>query len=376
MTELRDERRKWIEMYEQTGYAGLVCSRFGISRPTLRKWLRRYQELGLAGLEEPSRKPVSSPNRKVFAREEALILELRRRDRLGVQKLKAELLRSHGVDLSVDTILKVLRRAGEPRKRGTKVPSPTPPPIKENSGWLGRETLPVIPPAPGGAPHGSVAAVIADLIAQGEFRPAQKLSEGMLSARLGRSRTLVREALKELSYSGLVTLERNRGALVANPSLAEVEQAYAARRLIESEIIGDVTRNCTVHDVRLLKRHLALQVEAHAASDRGRLVRLLTEFHLLIASLGESRILESFVANLTAKTSLAVLLYDQSTVSCSLDDHTQLIALMAAGDEEGARHLMQQHLTTNQQRLPRPDLEKAGADKRSVRRHEPAPSAD
>lgn len=37
-------RLRWVRMYHETGNAGLVCSRCGISRPTLHKWLRRYQE--------------------------------------------------------------------------------------------------------------------------------------------------------------------------------------------------------------------------------------------------------------------------------------------------------------------------------------------
>ncbi|MBU9596923.1 helix-turn-helix domain-containing protein, partial [Burkholderia multivorans] len=44
-------RLRWVRMYHETGNAGLVCARCGISRPTLRKWLRRYQEAGEAGLQ-------------------------------------------------------------------------------------------------------------------------------------------------------------------------------------------------------------------------------------------------------------------------------------------------------------------------------------
>ena len=52
-----EDRLRWIEAYEATGSAGLVCARFGISRPTLRKWWRRYQESGPDGLAETSRRP-------------------------------------------------------------------------------------------------------------------------------------------------------------------------------------------------------------------------------------------------------------------------------------------------------------------------------
>ena len=44
------QRLHWGKLYENTGDAGLVCSRCGISRPTLRKWVRRYLESGIDGL--------------------------------------------------------------------------------------------------------------------------------------------------------------------------------------------------------------------------------------------------------------------------------------------------------------------------------------
>jgi len=119
-------RLGWIKLYQEVGDAGLVCRRCGIARPTLRKWWRRYQAEGVAGLEERSRRPHNSPNRKVFEREEGLILELRRR-KLGVKRLRNELRREHGIRLALDTIHKVLVRHGErqlrrPRlkRKGTK----------------------------------------------------------------------------------------------------------------------------------------------------------------------------------------------------------------------------------------------------------------
>jgi transposase InsO family protein len=108
-------RLGWVRLYEQVGDAGLVCRRCGISRPTLRKWWRRYQAEGEAGLEARSHRPHRSPNRKVFAEQEELILGLRRERRLGIKRLRNELIRRHGLGLSLDTIHKVLVRHGENR---------------------------------------------------------------------------------------------------------------------------------------------------------------------------------------------------------------------------------------------------------------------
>ena len=120
-------RLGWIRLHEQIGDAGLVCRRCGIARPTLRKWWRRYQAEGEAGLETRSHRPHRSPGRKVLAEQEALILHLRRERKLGIKRLRNELIRRHGLKLALDTIHKVLVRHGENRlerprlrRKGTK----------------------------------------------------------------------------------------------------------------------------------------------------------------------------------------------------------------------------------------------------------------
>src|SRR5215218_5941868 len=105
-------RLGWIKLYEEIGNAGVACRRCGISRPTLRKWWRRYHSQDTAGLEEQSRRPHSSPGRKVLEREEGLILQLRRERKLGLKRLRIELIRGHGLRLSLDTLHKVLVRHG------------------------------------------------------------------------------------------------------------------------------------------------------------------------------------------------------------------------------------------------------------------------
>jgi transposase InsO family protein len=119
-------RRSWVLAYRTLGDAGAVCRRFGISRPTLRKWLGRSEREGDVGLRARSRRPHHSPTLKVGEREEALILGLRRERRLGVKRLRNELLRLHEVRLSAATIHKVLTRHGlsilPTRKRGRRKP--------------------------------------------------------------------------------------------------------------------------------------------------------------------------------------------------------------------------------------------------------------
>ena len=104
------KRLVWVKLYEETGNAGLVCRRCGISRPTLRKWWNRYQELGIDGLKSESRKPKTSPKQKVFEEQEKWVLTLRKERNIGARRIQHELQRLHNFSLSLATIHKILEK--------------------------------------------------------------------------------------------------------------------------------------------------------------------------------------------------------------------------------------------------------------------------
>jgi transposase InsO family protein len=104
------KRLLWIKLFGETQNAGIVCRRFGISRPTLRKWLRRYKNRGLEGLISQNRRPIQSPAKKVFSEQEQWILDLRKNRNSGARCIQNELRRIHGFNLSLATIHKVLTK--------------------------------------------------------------------------------------------------------------------------------------------------------------------------------------------------------------------------------------------------------------------------
>lgn len=112
MDKLIRQRLTWVQMYSESGDAGLTCRRCGISRPTLRKWSRRYADSGLEGLLDQSRRPHSSPSTKVGAKEEQWILGLRKKRRLGARRIQNELFRQYDCSLALATIHKVLVKNG------------------------------------------------------------------------------------------------------------------------------------------------------------------------------------------------------------------------------------------------------------------------
>ncbi|QBE49052.1 GntR family transcriptional regulator [Leucobacter triazinivorans] len=98
-----------------------------------------------------------------------------------------------------------------------------------------------------------------------EFRPGQRLVERELIEQLQVSRTTVREALRELTSEGLVTVVPQRGAIVSTPSLEEAEDLYEIRALLESLLIERFVQRAD--DAQLAR--LVESVERFAASSAG-----------------------------------------------------------------------------------------------------------
>lgn len=79
----------------------------------------------------------------------------------------------------------------------------------------------------------TAAARLRELIVEGVLAPGERLMETVLAARLGISRTPLREAFRLLAREGLVLLEPHRGARVAPLSLEELERTVEVMAALE-----------------------------------------------------------------------------------------------------------------------------------------------
>jgi DNA-binding GntR family transcriptional regulator len=87
--------------------------------------------------------------------------------------------------------------------------------------------------------------VIRRAIVAGELAPGTPVKDVELAARMGLSRTPVREALRMLQVEGLVVSERNRGAMVRPLSPTEVDDLYGLRIRLESYAVELATERST-----------------------------------------------------------------------------------------------------------------------------------
>src|SRR2546423_14621272 len=73
-----------------------------------------------------------------------------------------------------------------------------------------------------------------DEIISGVWKPGERLQERTLCQRFGISRSPLREAYQVLAAEGLLVLARNRGAIVAAPSLSDVLQHHVLLEALET----------------------------------------------------------------------------------------------------------------------------------------------
>ena len=162
-------------------------------------------------------------------------------------------------------------------------------------------------------------------IVEHRLLPGTKLAEQKLADHFGVSRTLVRQALFQLSQNRLIRLEPARGAFVAAPSVQEARQVFAVRRMLEAEMVRAFLAQSTPAKIRALKAHVAAEKKAMEGNDVGQRTELLGE--------------------LISRCALITLMYQSTTAAeHSHEEHAAIVAALAAGDAAQAVQLMQQHL--------------------------------
>ena len=187
-----------------------------------------------------------------------------------------------------------------------------------------------------------------DAIVDRRLAPGTKLSEAEVGTLFDVSRTVVRYALQMLTFEGLVKTERNRGAFVSNPTPDEAQQVFASRRLIEPGIVAAAAERITAEDIKGFRTHLEeeerYKTERGAAARRAE-IKASGDFHLMLARVAGNAILEKFMDELVARSSLVIALYGRTGVSsCGHDDHARVLDALEAGDVSLATELMLHHI--------------------------------
>ncbi len=176
------------------------------------------------------------------------------------------------------------------------------------------------------------------------LRPGMKLPEDTIGEQFGVSRTLVREALKQLAIEGLIELKPNRGASVAYPTLDEARDVFEVRRTLERLVVQSLTGRLSAAQIAQLEA--CIQDEDDARTRNGpESIRLAGDFHTILSEMTGNALLDRYVREVCSRCSLILALYGRPHSSeCAVNEHRQLVDALRQGDANQAMALMDRHL--------------------------------
>ena len=182
-------------------------------------------------------------------------------------------------------------------------------------------------------------------IVEHRLPPGTKLGEERLAKVFGVSRTQIRQVLERLAHDSIITVQPNRGAFVSSPSVDEAREVFAARRVIEADVVRQATSRAKPADIRRLREHVAKESAARKINDKRAIIRLSGEFHQVIAEIAGNRFLAKTLRELETLTCLVIILYDAPNVpACPYHEHSDLADVIETGNADRAAALMLEHL--------------------------------
>lgn len=119
-------------------------------------------------------------------------------------------------------------------------------------------------------------------IIEGRWAPSERLAEPLLCSEFGISRTPLRDALKLLEAEGMIELVPHVGAVVTNPSPADVAERMEVLCALEQMAASKVARERTAKVLRGIVALHERMIAAARKNDASSYYRLNDEFHRAI----------------------------------------------------------------------------------------------
>jgi GntR family transcriptional repressor for pyruvate dehydrogenase complex len=210
-----------------------------------------------------------------------------------------------------------------------------------------------------------VAEQILELIGRSGLRPGDRMpTENELAARLGASRTVVREAVKILSAIGRVRAQKGRGLYVADDpgmlgsnlwngfflptDLDHVYMLFEFRRVQESAASRLAAIHATPAELQTIEASAEVCRQGHLAGDAATWTRGDDEFHLSIAAASHNPFLVSAVREARRLLKQSSRIGLQGTLGGhaeeALAEHSAIYEAIRAGDADAAAQAATAHL--------------------------------
>lgn len=191
-----------------------------------------------------------------------------------------------------------------------------------------------------------IADALQTAIISGEFAAGEVLNEMDLAKRFASSRTPVREALLSLSASGLIELQRGKGAIAIGISLDTLFEAYEV-------LANSLGFACALAAQRMtpLQRadlqNIVQEMRQYVGADtRDRYIELDERLHEAILNGAKNGILARQVRACKQRISAVrhMSMRSQKTMKLIVPELERVVHAVASGDAAAARDALQEHV--------------------------------
>ena len=210
---------------------------------------------------------------------------------------------------------------------------------------------PLIPPKP---LWFRVLEFLKDAIVKGDIQPGEKLNEVKIAAKLGVSRSPVREAIRVLESEKFVETIDRRGTFVKPLSAKEIEELHIVLKFLQVAAIELAVKNMDRNRKKELTRMIAQMEERKHTTDVEELKSMSRQFHSFIFQACDNDLLIRINESLLVQQE-RVRLWGASTepedITAVIDEHLAISRALLRGNAEEAAGLMEEHVYKARMRL-------------------------
>ena len=187
-----------------------------------------------------------------------------------------------------------------------------------------------------------------DMIIEGTLSSGTRLNERVLCEQLAVSRTPLREAFKILAGEGLIELLPNRGAAVAELSIADIEQTFEVLSALEGfsgELACQRITDDEVTEIRALHYEM---LAAHARNDLAAYYKINHVIHDRINAGARNAVLTATYLQMNARIQNLRFRsnFNQDKWNAAVKDHSAMLEALDRRDGAALRAVLTHHLLT------------------------------
>ena len=191
--------------------------------------------------------------------------------------------------------------------------------------------------------------VVRNEIIEGNYAPGDRITEAEIAEHADVSRTPVREALHRLEAEGLIRFVPNQGAFVSSWGIAEAEETFELRAMLECYAVKLCADRASQEQLRELRELAEQQLLASREGKRGHLKKisdLNSRFHDLLLQAADSEQLRASMATLSNAPLVFQTFRDYSTQDLirSAQHHLELVEALEGGNKDWAAAVMRAHI--------------------------------